>query len=131
MPRKRTGRTWCNSFRPLCATSRRTWRTSLETAIMALVGGGGRCGWGRSIYSAFPENCSVSYLSFVYGRSLWAELNGGENSLHWKANVLPLFTIMRLRLCDRQYNICVPVIMQKSCLDDIMNLFLNRMRTYI
>ena len=23
-----------------------------------------------------PWNCSVSYLSFVYGRSLWAELNG-------------------------------------------------------
>ena len=46
--------------------------------------------------SAFPGNCSVSYLSFVYGRSLWAELNGRENSLHWKANMLPLFSIMTL-----------------------------------
>ena len=50
------------------------------------------------MYSAFPGNCSVSYLSFVYGRSLWAELNGGENSLHWKANMLPLFSIMTLRV---------------------------------
>ena len=48
------------------------------------------------MYSAFPWNCTVSYLSFVYGRSLWAELNGGENSLHWKANMLPLFSIMTL-----------------------------------
>ena len=35
--------------------------------LKALVGG-----WGRSMYSAFPVNCSVSYLSFVYGRSLTA-----------------------------------------------------------
>ena len=48
------------------------------------------------MYSAFPGNCSVSYLSFVYGRSLRAELNGGENSLYWKANMLPLFSIMTL-----------------------------------
>ena len=30
---------------------------------------------------------------------LWeesVELNGGENSLHWKANMLPLFSIMTL-----------------------------------
>ena len=38
--------------------------------------------------------CSVSYLSFVYGRSLWAELNAGKISLCWKANMLPLFSIM-------------------------------------
>ena len=48
------------------------------------------------MYSAFPGNCSVSYLSFVYGRRLLAELSGGENSLHWKANMLPLFSIMTL-----------------------------------
>ena len=53
------------------------------------------------MYSAFPGNCSVSYLSFVYGRSLWAELNGGENSLHWKANMLPLFSIMTLCLVTK------------------------------
>ena len=63
--------------------------------LMALVGGGGFLRE-RSMYSAFPGNCSVSYLSFVYGRSLWDELNGGENSLHWKANMLPLFSIMTL-----------------------------------
>ena len=48
------------------------------------------------MYSAFPGNCSVSYLSFVCERSLWAELNGGENSLHWKANMLPLVGIRTL-----------------------------------
>ena len=70
------------------------WRHSRLRAHwqMALVLGS----WGRSMYSAFPGNCSVSYLSFVYGRSLWAELNGGENSLHWKTNMLPLFSIMTL-----------------------------------
>ena len=51
------------------------------------------------MYSAFHGwNCSVSYLSFVYGRSLWAELNGRENSLHWKVNMLLLFSIMTLCL---------------------------------
>ena len=82
MPRKRTGRKRCNSSRLMAH-----W-------LMALVGEGG--GWGGSMYSAFHWNCSVSYLSFVYGRSLWAELKGGENSLHWKANMLPLFSIMTL-----------------------------------
>ena len=80
------------------------WRHSRLRAhwLMALVGGGG-CG--RSMYSAFPGNCSVSYLSFVYGRSLWAGLNGGENSLHWKANMLPLFSIMTLWFCNKVHNI--------------------------
>ena len=69
------------------------WRHSRLRAywLIDLVGGGGLR---KSMYSAFPGNCSVSYLSFVYGRSLWAELNGGENSLHWKANMLPLFSVM-------------------------------------
>ena len=52
-------------------------------------------GWGSEGEVA-QENCSVSYLSFVNGRSLWSELNGGENFLHWKANMLPLFSIMTL-----------------------------------
>ena len=65
--------------------------TSLETARSLANGhsSGGAEG-------DFPRNYSVSYLSFVYGRSLRAELNGGENSLHWKANMLPLFSIMAL-----------------------------------
>ena len=73
--------------------------TSLETAHSLANGPWlmeGEGGWGRSMYSEFPGNCSVSYLSFVYGKSLWAELNGGENYLHWKANMLPLFSIMTL-----------------------------------
>ena len=48
------------------------------------------------MYSAFPGNCSVSYLSFACGRSLWAEPKVGKNSLYWKANMLPLFSIMTL-----------------------------------
>ena len=75
MPRKRTGRKWCNSSRSQCATHS---VTSLETARSLAnghgLGGGGR-GWGRSMYSVSPGNCSVSYLPFVYGRSLWTELN--------------------------------------------------------
>ena len=77
--------------------------TSLETARSLAngpSGGGGGGGWGRSMYSAFLGNFSVSYLSFVYGstggvcgRSL---INGEEDSLHWKANMLPLFSIMTL-----------------------------------
>ena len=72
------------------------WRHSRLRAhwLMTLVGGGGA--EGEAMYSAFPGNWSVSYLPFVYGRSLWAELNGGKNSLHWKANMLPLFSIMTL-----------------------------------
>ena len=52
------------------------------------------------MYSAFSGNCSVSYLSFFNKRSLWAELNGGENSLHWKANMLPLFSLMTVRIIN-------------------------------
>ena len=65
------------------------WRHSRLLAhwLMTLVAGA---------EGELPGNCSVSYLSFVYGRSLWAELNGGENSIHWKPNMLPLFSIMTL-----------------------------------
>ena len=82
--------------------------TSLETARSltngpSWEGGGGAEGevcflrmFCFFVYVMFSENCSVSYLFFVYGRSLWAELNGGEKSLHWKANMLPLFSIMTL-----------------------------------
>ena len=98
MPYKRTGRKVMQFF-PTAVCNVIAWRQSrLRTHwLMGLVGRG----WGRSMYSAFPGNCSVSYLSFVYGRSLWAELNGGENSLHWKANMLPLFSIMTLWVSQR------------------------------
>ena len=36
------------------------------------------------------------FCLWQHWRSLWAELNDGENSLHWKANMLSLFTIMTL-----------------------------------
>ena len=78
--------------------------TSLETARSLANGnswGGGGGRWG-SMYSAFPGNgiaASPSSLLSIWGVwSLWAELNGGENSLHWKANMLPLFSIMTLCL---------------------------------
>ena len=64
--------------------------TSLETARSLANGPEGE----------FPRYCSVSYLSLAMvlleESGLWAELNGGENSLHWKANMLPLFSIMTL-----------------------------------
>ena len=66
--------------------------TSLETARS--LANGPSWGGGGGVRKKYVF--SVSDLSFVYGRSLWAELNGGGNSLHWKANMLPLFSIMTL-----------------------------------
>ena len=66
------------------------WRHSSLRAhcLMTLEAGD----WG-GILREFP-------LSFAYGSTgrvcARAELNGGENSLHWKANMLPLFSIMTL-----------------------------------
>ena len=61
--------------------------------LMALVWGGGGA-WGRSMYSAFPGNCYLSYVGGTYG---------GENSLHWKAN-MPLYLL--LWLCDMEFWKC-------------------------
>ena len=44
------------------------------------------------LMTQFSGNCSVSYLSLAMV-AVWAELNGGENSLHWKANMLPLLVL--------------------------------------
>ena len=86
--------------------------TSHETAPSLANGPSG--GGGGGAEGEFPENCSVSYLSFVYGRSLWAELNFvcGENSLNWKANMLPLFSVMTLCIVNSkakflQLNTCL------------------------
>ena len=55
------------------------------TASIALVGGGGG--------GAEREVCILRSPEIVASPiSLWAELNGGENSLHWKANMLPLLS---------------------------------------
>ena len=56
----RIGRNWCKFSRPECATSLETRRSLANDPS-----GGGTEG-------EFPGNCSVSYLSFVYGRSLTA-----------------------------------------------------------
>ena len=53
--------------------------TPLETARSMAngpVGGGGV--WGRSMYSAFPGNCSVSYLSFSMGGVCRRSLTAGK-----------------------------------------------------
>ena len=91
---------WFKFSRPECVTSQRdvtrAWRHSLANW---LVGGGGVREKYIFMCSAFPGNCRAFYLFSGYGGSLWAELNGGENSLHWKANMLPLFSIMTLWVC--------------------------------
>ena len=63
--------------------------------LMALVGVRGG-GYGRIMYSAFPRNCSVSYLSFVYGKSLWVELNGEGNSLYTGRQTCSLYLVLWL-----------------------------------
>ena len=79
------------STRMCNVTARRHWRLRAHW-LMALFGGGV---WGRvGILLSQGIAASRSYLSFVYGRSLGAELSGEENSLHWKANMLPLFRII-------------------------------------
>ena len=74
------------------------WRHSRLRAHwpMALVGGGG-LPEGEACILRTPENPKVSYLSFAYGRSLWAELNGGEN-LFTGRQTCSLYLV--LWLCD-------------------------------
>ena len=102
--------------------------TSLETA-RSLANGPS---WGGGV--AELEVCflrspgipaSPISISFVYGRSLWAELNGGENSLHWKVNMLPLFSIMTL---------CMHQLLNSSLSEELwvhqMNVSLIRLLAY-
>ena len=67
--------------------------TSLETARSLANDNSGRGLRGNS--PGIAES-PISLLSMEALEELWAELNGGENSLHWKANMLPLFSIMTL-----------------------------------
>ena len=63
--------------------------------LMALVGGGGGAAEGEvSMRSPgiAASPISLLFMGGVCGRSL----NGGENSLHWNANMIPLFSIMTL-----------------------------------
>ena len=61
---------------------------------MALVGwGGGAEGEVCILRSPRIAASPISLFCLWEESSLWAELNGGENSLHWKANMLPLFSI--------------------------------------
>ena len=96
MPRSQEIEKKVMQFFPTAVCNVTAWRHSSLRAhwLMTLVGGGGLRE--KYLFSAFPGNCSITYLSFVYGRSLWAELNGRENSLHWKANILHLLSIMTL-----------------------------------
>ena len=75
----RIGKNWCKFSQPKCGSNVTAWRHS-RLRVHCLIALGGEC--------------SVYYLSFIYGRSQWAELNVWKHSLHWKANMLPLFSIM-------------------------------------
>ena len=86
MPRKRTGRNWYKFSRPECATS-------LETARSLANGPSWRGGGLREKYVfCIPQELQRLLSLFC----LWEESVGGENSLQWKANMLPLFSIMIL-----------------------------------
>ena len=95
-------------FFPTAVCNVTPWRLSrLRTHWLIAQAGGGVGGGGAEREVCILRssgNCSVSNLSFVCGRSLWAELNGWEDFLHWKANMLPLFSIMSLWLCYGNYN---------------------------
>ena len=107
MPHKRTGWKWCNYSRPQCATSQRDVTKETARSLANGPSWGGRL---REKY-VFCVPREFSYLSFVYGRSLWAELNGGENSLHWKTNMLPLFYIMTLWKAAQNWQQCLPALL--------------------
>ena len=63
--------------------------TSLETARS--LANGPSLGGEKHVFCVPQELQSLLSLF-----CLWEELSGGENSLHWKANMLPLFSIMTL-----------------------------------
>ena len=93
------GRNLCEFSRPECSTSHETARSLANGPSWG--GGRGRVVEGRGLKEKYVfcvpwELQRLLSLFFVYERSLWAELNGGENSLHRKANMLPLFSIMTL-----------------------------------
>ena len=72
--------------------------TSLETARSLANGpswGGGGVQREKYVFGV-PLELQRLLSLFFCGRSLWAGLNRGENSLHWKVNMLPLFSIMTL-----------------------------------
>ena len=70
---------------------------SLETARSLAIGpslrGGGGAGEGEVCILHSPGTAAspISLLS-MGGVRLWAVLSGGKNSLHWKANMLSLFS---------------------------------------
>ena len=71
--------------------------TSLETARSLTNGpswGGGGGAEGEICILHSPGELQRLLSLFC----LWAELNGGKNFIHWKANMLPLFSIMTLWL---------------------------------
>ena len=53
------------------------------------------CLWEESVGGVVClwEESVASHWLWYYWRSLWAELNGGKNNLHWKANMLPLLVL--------------------------------------
>ena len=102
-------------FFPTALCNVTAWRHSRLRAhwLMALVGGGGWVWLRKKYVFCVPRGIAASPIwSFVYGRSLWAELNGGENPLHWKANICSLYLALWLwfthwlPLCLEQLTAC-------------------------
>ena len=91
MPRKRTGGKWCNSSRPATAVCNVAgWLHSIHWPNGPSWGGG--VGLSEKYVFCVPRELHRLLSLFC----LWEKLNGGENSLHWKENMLPLFNIMTL-----------------------------------
>ena len=67
--------------------------TSLETTRSLADG---YSGGGLRVNSPGIAASPISHWLWQHWRSPWAEISGGENSLHWKANMLPLFSIMTM-----------------------------------
>ena len=83
------GRNWGKISRPECATSPRDVTRHCANDPK---------GWGLRGNSPGIAASPISLLSMVALEESVAGVNGGENSLHWKTNMLPLFSIKTLWL---------------------------------
>ena len=86
----RIGRNWCKFSRPECVTSLKTARSLANGPI------------GGELRGNCPR-IAVSPISHWLWRSMWAELNGGENSLQWKANICSLYLVLWLSVLSVGY----------------------------
>ena len=123
----------CRSLERWIISMRMRWETvpnafEMSTA-MVLLGG---LRWFKPKTKIGTE--AVEYLGFsphhnwmetsetTFRIGLEGELNGGENSFHWKANMLPLFGIMTLWLPNIP---CIQSYWKEICLLRLWLTFLN------